>query len=114
MYYIGIDLHQRTAYFVVQTESGQTVQQARVPAQPEPLREFLRSVPKPFCVALEAGRNWYWPYDLLEQEAAEVKLCHPAKTRLIADARIKTDKVDARILADLLRTNYLSTYLLCA
>lgn len=81
----------------------------QVSARREPIREFLETIPKPFCIALEATRNWYWVYDLLEDMAKEVKLAHPIKTPLIAEAKIKTDKIDASILADLLRTNYLPT-----
>ena len=60
-------------------------------------------------MALEATRNWYWMYDFLEDMVQDIKLAHPPKTKLIAEARIKTDKLDSRILADLLRTNYLPT-----
>jgi hypothetical protein len=44
-------------------------------------------------------------YDLLEEELDEVKLAHPYKVKAIAEARIKTDKIDSKILAHLLRSN---------
>ena len=46
-----------------------------------------------------------WLYDLLGQidEVGEVVLAHPYKTRLIAEAQIKTDRIDAQTLAKLLR-----------
>jgi transposase len=44
-------------------------------------------------------------YDMLEEAFDEVKLAHPLKTKAIASARIKTDKIDARILAHLLRSD---------
>jgi hypothetical protein len=88
VYYLGVDFHKRNVYFALQTSSGETIQLKRVPADGEAIKEYLRSIPRPFKAAIEATRNWYWLYDLLEQEAVEVKLSHPIKTRLIAEARI--------------------------
>ncbi|HEY5812814.1 MAG TPA: hypothetical protein VIT23_09195, partial [Terrimicrobiaceae bacterium] len=49
--------------------------------------------------------NWHWLFEILERELSSerIVLANPFKTRIIAEAQIKTDKVDARILADLLR-----------
>ena len=49
--------------------------------------------------------NWHWLFEILERElpSERIVLANPFKTRIIAEAQIKTDKVDARILADLLR-----------
>lgn len=44
-------------------------------------------------------------YDLLEELGVEVHLTHPLKLRTIAEAKIKTDSIDAKVLADLLRAN---------
>jgi transposase len=54
---------------------------------------------------MEACWNWGWLYDLLVkiEQVDEVVLAHPYKTRLIAEAQIKTDKLDAQMLAKLLR-----------
>ena len=54
---------------------------------------------------MEACWNWGWLYDLLGQidKVGEVVLAHPYKTRLIAEAQIKTDRIDAQTLAKLLR-----------
>ena len=56
-------------------------------------------------MVLEAGMNWYWLFEILEKEmpAEVIILANPFKTRIIAEVQIKTDKVDARILADLSR-----------
>ena len=54
---------------------------------------------------LEAGPNWYWLCDQLDELGIENRLCHPLKTKAIASARIKTDKIDSRTLADLSRAN---------
>jgi hypothetical protein len=60
----------------------------------------------PGCrVVFEVGMNWHWLFEILERELSpeRIVLANPFKTRIIAEAQIKTDKVDARILADLLR-----------
>ena len=56
-------------------------------------------------MVFEAGMNWHWLFEILERELSSerIVLANPFKTRIIAEAQIKTDKVDARILADLLR-----------
>ncbi len=57
-------------------------------------------------VVLEAGSNWYWMCDLLDEMGIDNRLCYPLKTKAIASARIKTDKLDSRILAHLSRMDF--------
>src|SRR6266542_1647079 len=60
-------------------------------------------------VVLEAGRNWYHFFDSLEGLVEDVQLAHPLRTRAIAAAKVKTDKLDSATLAHLLRTNLIPT-----
>jgi len=60
-------------------------------------------------VAMEASYCWQPAHELLESMGYEVKLAHPLKTRIIADAKIKTDASDSEALAHLLRTDLLPT-----
>jgi transposase len=71
------------------------------------LQDFFRSLPKPATVAMEATRSWYWLHDLMQEEGLQVKLAHPLKTKLIGEAKIKTDTIDAQVLAQLERTGFL-------
>ena len=59
------------------------------------------------CIAVvESTANmWIKTYKALEQTGIQTKLANPLKTRVIAEARIKTDKLDAHILCHLLRSN---------
>jgi transposase len=68
---------------------------------------YFKSLGEDTMVVMEACWNWGWLFDLLGTlpGITSVLLAHPAKTRIIADAQIKTDKVDARALATLLRGN---------
>ena len=61
-------------------------------------------------MVFEAGMNWHWLLEILERElpSERIVLANPFKTRIIAEAQIKTDKMDARILADLLRVRLVS------
>ena len=72
----------------------------------EGIAGYFANLPQPATVAMEATRNWYWLYELIE-EHVEVKLAHPAKVRLIAEARVKTDKIDPHVLAHLERMGFL-------
>ena len=58
-------------------------------------------------VALEATYGWEWLAELLEEAGYDVHLAHPLRTQAIAAARVKTDAVDAKTLAHLLRTGLL-------
>jgi transposase len=59
--------------------------------------------------------NWPWLLEILEEAMPreDIVLANPFKTRLISEAQIKTDKVDARILADLLRGNLIARAHIC-
>jgi transposase len=54
---------------------------------------------------MEATRNWTVMFDWLDELVDEVVLAHPLKVKAIAEAKIKTDKIDATILAHLLRAD---------
>jgi transposase len=76
---------------------------------PPSLLAFAASLPQGSKVALEATNGWYYFYELLEEHCGQIVLAHPLKTRAIAEARIKTDSIDATTLAHLLRTDLLPT-----
>lgn len=59
------------------------------------------------AAVLEASRNWPVMYGWLEELVNEVHLAHPLKVKAIAEAKIETDKIDARVLAHLLRSDLL-------
>ena len=106
-YYAGLDLHKSRSVLVVKDTQGHLVHQGRVPNDPVALQQFFETCnDQPVTVALEATTNYAWMYDTLEHLGHTVKLAHPLKVRAIASARIKTDRIDAGILCDLLPTSY--------
>jgi transposase len=74
----------------------------RIATTPEQLELFTRSVAPTDRVVLEATGNAFAIARILEPHVAEVVLAHAKQFRAISRARIKTDKVDAKVLADLL------------
>lgn len=105
MEYIGVDHHKAFSYVAMMNERGEVVKEGRIGNSQESLRVFLKGSPEPKKAILEAGRNWTVMHDWLEEEVEEVKLAHPKKVKAIAEAKIKTDKIDAKILAHLLRAD---------
>lgn len=109
-YYAGLDLHKSMSVVVVKDQEGHLVQQGRVSNDRVQLQQFFEPCQdQPITIALEATTNYTWMYDTLEQLGYTVQLAHPLKVRAIASARIKTDRFDAGILCDLLRSNMLPT-----
>ena len=103
MVYVGIDLHRKSSQLCALDESGEQLLSRRVVNEPEALLAVLDRLPGRPTVALEAGFGWEWLADLLDEQGLELHLAHPLRTRAIAAARVKTDAVDARTLAELLR-----------
>ncbi len=99
MNYIGFDCHKRYTFATkIVAESGEVVKQ-KLANRPEELRGFIG---EGSSVVLEAGRNWDFIYDMIDEEDTEVKLAHPLKVKAIVSANIKTDAIDSETLAYLL------------
>lgn len=105
MLYAGADVDRRTTYLTVMDEAGTVLQQRRVPSTSDGLQAALGRYDEPLKVVIEASYAWGPLYDALEEMGAEVVLAHPAKVKAIAEARIKTDKIDSETLAHLLRAD---------
>jgi transposase len=109
MYSIGVDLHKVYSHMTVLDEQGRTLKSGKVPNTAEAVHAFVAPYRDGGEAVIEATRNWTIMYDLLETELTAVHLAHPLKVRAIAEARIKTDRIDSRILAHLLRCDLLPT-----
>lgn len=107
MLYCGVDFHKRFSYVTTMSEQGKNKEQIKVFNGELP--RFFDSLQDEVKVAVEATSNWYHFYELIEEKVLSIELAHPLKTRAIAEAKIKTDKIDSTILAHLLRTNLLPT-----
>src|SRR6266542_3917735 len=107
MYYIGLDVHKKTISYCVKDASGQVHQEGKVGATRWELDAWMKTLPQPWTVAMEATIFTGWIYDHLRPHAHKVKVAHPLMLRAIAAAKKKNDKVDASKIADCLRCDFL-------
>lgn len=105
MLYVGVDSHKATAQITVMTEDGQIIKRKRIETSQAGVKEALGGYDQPLKAVVEASHSWGPVYDWLEEAGADVILAHPGKLRVIAEARIKTDKIDSEMLARLLRAD---------
>ena len=108
MLYMGIDLHKRFMFATVIDEAGKEVERARVENKKCSILAYIEQIKKideEISAVVEATSNSSKLYDELESELKSISLANPLKTKAIASARIKTDKIDSRILALLLRSD---------
>ena len=103
---IGVDIHKKYSYAAVVDELGEIKEEVKIENTKESLEQFAIKYQGARAV-IEATGNYRFIYDILENYM-EVKLAHPYKTRAIAEARIKNDKLDAKMLAHLLRANLIA------
>jgi len=109
MYYTGIDLHRKTSFITTINESGDIVQRRNLQNDEGEILNYFLWLDGDTKVVIESTANWYWLYDLLTEHAMDVVISNPVKTKAIASARIKNDKLDSHMLAQLLRADLLST-----
>lgn len=102
MHYVGIDLHRRFLVVSVQNALGDTVLQQRFDCAGSTIIVRFFEKLKPFRAVIEASSSYRWLFDLLSP-LGEVILAHPLQLRAIVAGRAKTDKLDAALLAKLLR-----------
>lgn len=113
-YYVGVDNHKKFSYLSVMDQKGIVVKEGKVVNTREAINRFLgKAYTRNTSAVLEAGRNWTVMYDWLEEELDEVTLAHPRKVKAIAEAKIKTDKIDAKTLAHLLRCDLIPEAYVC-
>jgi transposase len=101
--YAALDLGQKTVRAVFKRQDGKIVNELKIKRQADSVLQFLNSTNA--NVVIESGYNYQYLYDLLKSKGYNVKVARPLMVKAIAYAKVKTDKVDARILADLLRTD---------
>ena len=105
--YIGVDLHKHKFEFVMMDIHGTILGQGNRSTEAGSVMDFAASLSRRHQVVLEPLENSYWFVRQLEPYVGSVHLANSGKVRLIAESRLKNDRIDARILADLLRVGYL-------
>lgn len=102
--FCGLDVHKESTYATILDQDGEIITQKRMLNEEVP--DFLRphEVEK---VAMEGSTSIAPLYRKLTERGYDVTVSHPKKTRYIAEARIRSDRVDSKGLADLLRLDSL-------
>ena len=107
MHYVGVDLHKEQSWFYVSDQEGKRLISKSIPNQEQELKHIFEEIPKPFKLAVEATGNWYFFVDLAELYADEVSLANSFELKAFAKRNKKTDKIDARLICDILRMGFL-------
>jgi len=106
MHYIGLDIHKAFTYGVIEDKEGDVIKEEKFSNTNESFSKFLDVCnPENTKIVMESTGVWEFIYELLEEKGYHVKLANPSKTKAISGAKIKTDAIDAKTLADLLRAN---------
>ena len=105
-FYLGIDLHLKRTYMVLMNHIGEVIDERRI--SNNEIEEYLvERVPKNTHAVMEATRNWAFMYDRLSQHVERVDLAHPKELKAISSAAVKADHIDAKVLANLARLDFL-------
>jgi transposase len=109
MNYVGIDYHKRYSVVCIVDAEGEILAEERIEHAFPECFEGLIGAFGPCEAAFESTMNWGWLHELLEdiEEIERIVMANPLHVRLIAAAQVKTDKIDARKLAHLLRAGLL-------
>ena len=104
--YIGMDVHQATVSVAVMDSRGRVVMDSVIETKATTILEFIQGVRGTLWVTFEEGASAAWLHDLLKPHVAKLVVCDPRKNALLK-AGNKNDRIDARKLADLLRSGLL-------
>lgn len=107
--YIGMDLHKSTSSFCVMNHEGEVEKEKTIRTDGDEIKKFIVNLGKreKIKLVMEPLSQWYYYADFIEALGVEVRLAHPLKVKAISQSKVKTDKIDAKVLADLLRCNLL-------
>ncbi len=106
--FAGLDVHSEKTVGTFLDGKGNLLREMKVPTSKngfETLFGWLGGGNRKIKAVFEASRNWTYVARLLREQKVEAVMAHPLKVRAIASARIKTDRIDSRILANLLRAD---------
>ena len=102
--YIGMDVHQATISVAVRDVHGKLIMECVLETKAATILEFIQGLRGTLALTFEEGTSAAWLHDLLKPHVSRLVVCDPRKNALLKDGN-KNDRVDARKLAELLRTN---------
>jgi transposase len=109
IHYIGLDVHKKTISYCIKTADGRMVQEGKLAATRPALHKWAKAQRVCWHGAMEATLFSAWIYDTLKPYAERLVMGHPARMKAITACKKKSDSIDARTIADLLRCDLLPT-----
>jgi transposase len=104
--YIGLDVHKETISIAVMNAAGKLLMESIIETKANTVLQFIQGLRGDLHVTFEEGTWATWLYDLLKPHVTRIVVCNPRRNALLKEGN-KSDKIDARKLADLLRGGYL-------
>jgi transposase len=104
--YIGMDVHQATISVAVMDGNGKLLMECLLETKAATILEFVQGLRGTLSLTFEEGTSAAWLHDLLKPHVSRLVVCDPRKNALLKEGN-KSDRIDARKLAELLRTNQL-------
>ena len=102
--YIGMDVHAATISVAVLNAQGKVLMECVLETKSATILEFIQGLRGTLALTFEEGTMATWLHDLLKPHVSRLVVCDPRKNALMRDGN-QNDRVDARNLAELLRTH---------
>src|SRR6266571_8370735 len=106
--YIGMDVHKESISIAVRNDAGKIVMECVIETKASTILQFLHGLRGDLHLTFEEGTSAAWLYDLIQPHVTQIVVCYPRRNALL-NAGSKSDRIDARKLADLLRSNQLKS-----
>src|ERR1700720_2044066 len=106
--YIGLDVHKESISIAVLNSAGKVVMECVIETKASTILQFIHGLSGDVHLTFEEGTWAGWLYDLLKPHVTELVVCNPRKNALLKEGS-KSDRIDARKLAALLRGNQLTS-----
>ena len=104
MYYAGFDVASKGSYLYIQDRKGRKIEGREIPTTRPTIKAAFKKYKGSLTeVAIESGNQTRWIYDELRKLNIEVYVVNANKVKAIAASKRKTDKIDAKLLSELLR-----------
>lgn len=108
--YVGMDIHKNFIQAAALDEQGNIIKEQKFKTDEEEIQRFIKTLKaQKIHAAIEATCTWYYIYETLNALDIETTLVNMRRTKTIAESKIKTDKLDAKTIAQCLRTGFIAT-----
>lgn len=105
--YFGLDVHKAFIQVCKLGKDGEVKGSYRIGGDQKSIRQFAADLKSSDQVVLETTFNSFSVYSILRESKAKIVVSDSNQVKAIAHARVKTDKVDAEVLARLLRADFI-------